>query len=76
MNNSSKAASLAAQIKDRLGLDAVLVSGSTGQFDVIADGEAVVTRGGNWLTRRLGAGYPDFDGVVDVLEKRRARGGA
>ena len=28
-------------------------------------------RGGNWLTRSFGAGYPDLDSVVEQLEKHR-----
>jgi hypothetical protein len=28
-------------------------------------------RGGNWLTRSFGSGYPDLDGVVERIEKRR-----
>jgi len=61
-----------ALIKQRLGIDAVVTSGNTGQFDVIADGETVAQRGGNWLTRSFGAGYPDLDGIVDKLQKRNA----
>jgi hypothetical protein len=43
---------------------------------VIADGERVVERVGNWFTRKLGAGYPDLEGVVEELEKRRGGGAA
>ena len=57
-------------IKKRLGIDAVVTPGKTGQFDVLADGEKVVERGGNWFTRSFGAGYPDLDSVVDQLQKR------
>jgi len=40
---------------------------------VIADGEMIAARGGNWFTRRFGAGYPDLDSLVEQLdEKRRA----
>lgn len=60
-----------ALIKKRLGVEAVTTPGQTGQFEVIADGESIVQRGGNWFTRKLGAGYPDLDGVVDQLEKHR-----
>ena len=63
-------------IKNRLNVDVVLVPGKTGQFDVMADGEKIAERGGNWLTRSLGAGYPDLDSLVDQLEKRRASGPA
>jgi hypothetical protein len=57
-------------IKKRLGIDALVTPGKTGQFDVLADGETVVERGGNWFTRSFGAGYPDLNGVVDQLQKR------
>lgn len=60
-----------ALIKLRLGIEAVAAPGKTGQFEVIADGRQIAARGGNWLTRRFGAGYPDLDHVVDQLEKHR-----
>lgn len=59
-----------ALIKKRLGIDAVVTPGKTGQFDVLADGERVAERGGNWFTRGFGAGYPDLDNVVEQLQKR------
>jgi hypothetical protein len=58
-------------IKNRLGIEAVVTPGKTGQFEVLADGERVVERGGNWFTRSFGAGYPDLNSVVDQLQKRR-----
>ena len=61
-----------ALIKERLGIEAVVVPGKTGQFEVIADGKTIAERGGNWLTRSFGAGYPDLDSVVQQVEKRRA----
>jgi hypothetical protein len=57
-------------IKKRLGIDAVVTPGKTGQFTVLADGQMVAERGGNWLTRSFGAGYPDLNSVVDQLQKR------
>jgi hypothetical protein len=39
---------------------------------VIADGETVARRGGNWFTRSFGAGYPDLDSVMEQLDQRRA----
>jgi hypothetical protein len=30
----------------------------------------MLSRGGNWLTRSFGAGYPDFGDVMTQLEKR------
>ena len=59
-------------IKKRLDIDAACTPGETGQFDVIVDGQRVAKRGGNWFTRRFGAGYPDLDNVVKQLEKHRA----
>lgn len=60
-----------ALIKNKLGIDAVVTPGKTGQFDVLADGEKVAERGGNWFTRSLGAGYPDLNNVVEQIQKRR-----
>ena len=56
-------------IKSRLGIDAAVKHGKTGQFEVIADGTKIAERGGNWITRRFGAGYPDLDEVVAQLKK-------
>jgi hypothetical protein len=65
--------SLVALIRKRLEMEAVARPGKTGQFDVIADGQRIAERGGNWLTRSFGAGYPDFDSVVEQLAKLRGR---
>jgi hypothetical protein len=58
-----------ALIKKRMGIAAVVTPGETGQFEVLADGEKVAGRGGNWFTRSFGAGYPDLDSVVEQLQK-------
>ena len=63
-------------IKKRLDIEAVVTPGKTGQFDVIADGETIAQRGGNWFTRSFGAGYPDLDSVVEKLAQRGASGAA
>ena len=60
-----------ALIKERLGMDATMRTGKTGQFEVLADGVSVVQRGGNAITRMFGAGYPDFDRVVELLATKR-----
>lgn len=60
-------------IKSRLGLDAICTPGDTSQFDVIVDGEKIATRGGNWITRKFGAGYPDLNALVDQLASRHPR---
>jgi hypothetical protein len=57
-------------------MEAVLTPGRTGQFEVIADGQRIVQRGGNWLTRQFGAGYPDLESVVELLERRVTSGPA
>jgi len=62
-----------ALIKRRLELEAVATPGRTGQFEVIVDGKSIVERGGNWLTRSFGAGYPDPENVVELL-RSTARG--
>jgi hypothetical protein len=74
--NQVKAASFAAAIKQRLGVEPILIPGKTGQFDVVVDGEKISERGGNMLTRMFGAGYPDLDSVVEQIEKHRPGGTA
>ena len=61
-----------ARIKERLNIEAVTTAGKTSQFEVMADGERIAGRGGNWFTRSFGAGYPDLDEVVGQLENRHA----
>ena len=61
-----------ALIRQRLGMEAKTTPGKLGQFDVLANGKLVVTRGGNFITRRFGAGYPDMADVVDRLQKLRS----
>jgi hypothetical protein len=39
-------------IKKRLGIDAVVTPGKTGQFEVLADGQPVAERGGNWIHQK------------------------
>ena len=56
-------------IQKRLGVQAVCTPGQTGQFDVIVDGKRIAQRGGNWFTRKLGAGYPDLASVVEQIAK-------
>lgn len=51
-------------------MEAVTTPGKRGQFDVLADGKVVATRGGNFLTRSFGAGYPDPETILKSLEAR------
>lgn len=64
-----------ALIKERLGIVAVITPGAAGQFDVIAHGEKIAEHAGNGFTRSFGAGYPDLDSVVALLERRCAMRG-
>jgi hypothetical protein len=57
-------------IKKRLDIEVVITPGNTGQFKIIADGERIAERGGNWITRSFRAGYPDLNGVVEQLQRR------
>ena len=61
-----------ALIKKRLNIDSVITPGKTGQFEVFVDGKRIAERGGNWFTRKFGAGYPDLDGVVEQIGRQRA----
>ena len=58
------------RIREQLGIEPKLTAGRTGQFEVIADGETVVTRGGNFITRKFGMGYPPAEEIVDMLQQR------
>jgi hypothetical protein len=62
-------------IKERLNIDALKRPGKIGEFEVFADGESVAKRGGNFLTRSFGAGYPDLGVLVDHLAQRQAKAG-
>jgi hypothetical protein len=57
-------------IKQRLGIEPIIKDGETGKFDVIVEGETIVERGGNPLTRIFGAGYPDPEQVMQKIEKK------
>ena len=60
-------------IKQRLNIDPAKRPGKTGEFEVFVDGQSVAKRGGNFLTRSFGAGYPDLDALVALLEQRKAK---
>ena len=62
-------------IKQRLNIEVVCTPGKTGQFDVIANGERIAERGGNWLTRSFGAGYPDLEKLIEQLVEKKNREG-
>jgi hypothetical protein len=47
--------------------------GKTGQFDVLADGEVVATKGSGLWAKLLGGGWPDEEDVVGKLRARLAK---
>jgi predicted Rdx family selenoprotein len=69
-NIRAKVTTLVTLIEQRLGIKAVTIPGTTGQFEVSANGQRIAERGGNWFTRTFDAGYPDLERVVEQLEKR------
>lgn len=63
-------------IKNRFGIEPVIKPGRRGQFEVIADGEKLAERGGNWFTRSFGGGYPNLDLIIERLVRKRQEGSA
>ena len=57
-------------IQRETGLDAALEVGNPGQFDVLADGQVIATRGGGVLARLFGGGWPEPARVVEALRAR------
>lgn len=44
-----------------------------GEFVLLVDGEVVARRGGTFLSRLVGGGWPDTDDFVRAVEERLAR---
>jgi predicted Rdx family selenoprotein len=63
-------------IRNQLGIEPSLKPGAKGQFDIVVDGQTVAQRGGNFLTRSLGAGYPDLEAVMARIKERGKRTGS
>lgn len=53
-----------------MGLEVEIEKGSSGQFDVLADGELVASRDGGFIAKLLGGGWPDPHEVVNALHRR------
>jgi hypothetical protein len=64
-----------ALIRNQLGIEPSLKPGAKGQFDIILDGRTVAQRGGNFLTRSFGAGYPDLEMVMARIKQHSATSG-
>ena len=61
-----KASGLAAAIKNALGIDAELIEGTNGVFDVVANGDLV-------FSKHAEERFPEHTEIIDAL---RARGAA
>ncbi len=59
-----------ASLKEVSQIEVTLTPGRKGQFEVLAEGESLVNRGGNWFSRQLGAGYPKTREVVALLKEK------
>lgn len=60
-----------ALIKERLGIETTMKTGTTGQFDVVINGKTVLQRGGNVITRMFGVGYPEFEQVLNIVKEHQ-----
>ena len=61
-------ASYAAVIKERLGIEATIETGSRGQFDVMVDGKTVVSRKGGLMAMITRKPWPKADDVVAAIK--------
>ena len=61
-------ASYAAVIKERIGIEAIIETGSRGQFDVLVDGKLVVSRKGGLLAMITRKPWPKEDEVVSAIQ--------
>ena len=66
-----RAASLAAHLRETLGIEVVTEVGGRGQFDVFVDGEVVASRSKGLLQKLLGGGWPDPAAVAAAIAARR-----
>jgi len=56
---------LAAKIHEALGLEAELIEGDKGVFDVVADGAVV-------FSKHAAGRFPDDQEIIDALQSRRS----
>lgn len=55
-------------IKERLGIEATIETGSRGQFDVMVDGKTVVSRKGGLMAMITRKPWPKADDVVAAIK--------
>jgi predicted Rdx family selenoprotein len=67
-----RAQRLADRIRSDLGIEARIVPGALGQFDVFADGVHIVGRKGGLLNQLMHTGWPDEADVVAWLRQHSA----
>ena len=60
-----QATSLAAEIKQKLGVTVELISGNGGVFDVVVDQEVIYSK------QSSGNKFPEFDALIEQLEEKR-----
>ena len=65
-NYQPKAASLAAELKEKLELDATLIGGSGGVFDVVADEKLIFSKAAE------GDQFPEHEEVIRRLQDYQA----
>ena len=67
------AASFAAVIRDALETPVELEKGRWGQFDIVVDGQPVLSRKGGLLAKLLGRPWPSSDNVVTAVRDAMQR---
>ncbi|MFK7822425.1 MAG: hypothetical protein AB8G99_27265 [Planctomycetaceae bacterium] len=67
-------ASYAATIREKLNIETELEKGRVGQFDVVVNGETVVSRKGGLIAKLTGKPWPEHDHVVQAIEAQLEAG--
>lgn len=70
----SKAASLAALIREKLGVPVDLEKGRQGQFDIMVNGRSIASRKGGLVAKILNRPWPDEGEVVAAVRAAVAHG--
>ena len=61
-----------ALVQERLGLQATMTPGRSGQYEVSVDGEVIASRARGFLKRLLGGGWPAHEVILRELQRRHA----
>jgi predicted Rdx family selenoprotein len=57
-------------IQERLGLQATMTPGRSGQYEVLVDGEVIATRTRGFWQRLVGGGWPDHEAILSDMQRR------